>query len=942
MKNSIAFTLFLTLSLTVPPTVSAQFFYFGRNKIQYTDFDWHVLRTDHFDIYYYADMKDLAEKGAFFAEEAFKNLEVKFNHSLSNRVPLIFYSSHLHFEQTNTTGGFIPEGVGGFFEFLKGRVVIPADGSIPAFRHVIRHELVHVFMHSKITRVLSDHRKTPDKYPPLWFVEGLAEFWSTEWDAQAEMVMRDAVLNNIAVGFQDMDQIYGSYLMYKEGQKALAHIASHYGDEKILMLMENFWKDGSFNDILKLTIGKNFKEFDEEWLYALKKQYYPLLASADAPSQVTRKLATEGFNAKPVVFEHDSTREVYFVGNRTGYTGIYRKSLTDHDPDARATCVIEGEQTDEFEAFHPMRSRIDISHSGALAFVTKSGEVDALHIYDVVTEEMTSSFKFTQLVSIGSASWAPDGTRLVFSAIDRSGRDDLYILNTDTRELRRLTDDDYDDRDPAWSPDGNTIAFVSDRTPFGKDGTYNLFAYDLRSGDITYLTYGKESVSAPAWSHDGSKLAFTCDAGGIHNIWVMDMLKTPTAGQRTMTRVSAFLTSAYDPTWTSSGDIVFSAFENFSFKIRSIHNVKAILDTATASIAMNVATHDTPWTAANLSGEKEHERYRYRGEYSLDIAQSTISTDPVFGTAGGAFVALSDVLGNEQYYFLLYNTAESQDEFLTSFNIAISRISMSQRTNYAYGIYRFTGRRYDLTSKDEYYYEKVFGGYFAMSYPLSKFNRIETGISVSNSNRDFDGALEERKALLISNSLSFTHDNSLWGPSGPLDGNRFNFTLAYTSDVQYSNVNYFSVIADYRHYFRLGQRSAFASRFWLFYNHGKESRRFVMGGSWDLRGFERWSIRGEKLWLTSHELRFPFVDELAIRFPFFGLSFFAIRGALFFDAGSAWDKEYLETLGSFGGGLRLNLGGVLVLRYDTGKRIERNFTQIQSGLFHQFFFGFDF
>jgi hypothetical protein len=942
MKRPFFTTLIVFVFLSVSSTVHAQFFYFGRNKIQYTDFDWHVLRTEHFDIYYYADMKDLAERGAFFAEEAYGLLQVKFNHSLNARVPLIFYSSHLHFEQTNTTGGFIPEGVGGFFEFLKGRVVIPADGSIPQFRHVIRHELVHVFMHSKIGRVLTDHRKTQDRYPPLWFVEGLAEFWSTEWDGQAEMVMRDAVLNDIAVGLEDMGQIYGSFLMYKEGQNALMHVAARYGDEKVLLLMENFWKEASFNDVFRLTIGKGFREFDEEWLYALKKQYYPLMAASDQPSQAAQKIVSEGFNAKPTVFEHDTTREVYFVGNRTGYTGIYKKSLNDTNPESPATNIIKGEQTDELEAFHPMRSRIDISRLGLLAFVTKSGEQDALHVYDVVTDDMVNTFRFTQLVSIGSVSWAPDGKRVVFSAIDRGGQNDLYILNTDTRELRRLTDDTYDDRDPAWSPRGDKIAFVSDRSPFGKEGAYNLFLYDLSTGDIEYLTYGKESTGAPAWSHDGSQLAFTCDAGGVNNIWIMNMQMPHAAGHRMMTRVSAFLTSAFDPAWTSSGDVIFTAFEKFSFRLQKIPHVQTVLDTSTTTMVMDVGAHGAPWEPQSLRGEAERERYKYRGEYSLDFAQSTISTDPVFGTSGGAFVSLSDVLGNEQYYFLLYNTAETQDELLSSFNIAISRISLSQRTSYAYGIYRFTGRRYDLTSKDEYYYERVFGGYFALSYPISKFDRIESGVSISNSNREVDGAIEERKALLLSNSLSFTHDNSLWGPSGPLDGSRFNLTLAYTSDVQYSNVNYFSVIADYRNYIRLGQRSAFASRFWIFYNDGKESRRFVMGGSWDLRGYDRWSIRGEKLWLTSHELRFPFIDELAVRFPFFGLSFFSIRGALFFDAGSAWDTEYLQTLGSVGGGIRLNLGGVLVLRYDLGKRIEDNFNRFQDGLFHQFFFGYDF
>ena len=54
------------------------------------------------------------------------------------------------------------------------------------------------------------------------------------------------------------------------------------------------------------------------------------------------------------------------------------------------------------------------------------------------------------------------------------------------------------------------------------------------------------------------------------------------------------------------------------------------------------------------------------------------------------------------------------------------------------------------------------------------------------------------------------------------------------------------------------------------------------------------------------------------------------------------DDVYTATLGSVGGGVRMNLGGALVLRYDIGKRIEENFTQVQTGLFYQFFFGWDF
>nr|HMT11788.1 hypothetical protein [Ignavibacteria bacterium] len=71
-----------------------------------------------------------------------------------------------------------------------------------------------------------------------------------------------------------------------------------------------------------------------------------------------------------------------------------------------------------------------------------------------------------------------------------------------------------------------------------------------------------------------------------------------------------------------------------------------------------------------------------------------------------------------------------------------------------------------------------------------------------------------------------------------------------------------------------------------------------------------------------------------VRFPF-GINFIFpyIRGAAFFDVGNAWDKVYSETKGSVGIGARINLFYILALRYDIGKRIEKNFTKFQDGIF---------
>lgn len=929
---------YLSLVFICITSADAQFLSFGRNKINYSAFDWHILKTDHFDIYYYPEEQVLTERGAYFAESSFHELEQKFNFTISQRIPLIFYSSQIHFQQTNITPGFIPEGVGGFFEFLKGRVVLPSNGSTEQFRHVIQHELTHVFMHNRIDHILHLHNQPSDRYPPLWFVEGLAEYFSTDWDSQAEMVLRDAVLTGYFVPISNMSAISGSYLMYKEGQAALQFMAERFGKETIRLLIENFWKATNFSDVMKLTINQTYEEFDAQWMYSLKKKYYPLLKTHDDPSITTKEIIRYGFNSKPTYYKHGDSTYVFYIGNITGYTSIYQTSLNGGEPEL----LIQGEMTDEFEAFHSFQSRMSISNDGLLTFVTKSGESDVLHLYNLISKKHERTLQFKDLVMLGSPSWSPDAKRIVFSAINNAGDNDLYIIDLESLTLERLTNDYYDDRDPAWSPDGNTIAFTSDRTPFGKQGKYNLFLYNLGSASIQYVTYDSANYYSPSWSMDGKMLAFTSDRDGTQNLFILK--RDSTDGDTFVIRqLSHFTTSAFDPVWTEKGNLIFSVFNEYNFQIRGLADVASRFDsTSISDICTKPDSAYMPWKAESTTGTTTLTTLKYKREFQLDIAQSQISTDPVFGTIGGATLSLSDVLGNDQYYFLLYNTAQSSDEILSSFNIAISRVSLNQRTPFAYGIYHYSGRRYDLLDPDQYFYERAFGGYFAVSYPFSKFRRIEGAVNVGSSDKSVIADVKERKALLVTNSLSYVKDNALYYWTGPIDGNRFNVTLSYTTDIQYSNVNYFSVMADYRRYFRIDQRTAYATRIELLYNEGKEARRFLLGGSWDLRGWPWWSIRGTKRWLTSHELRFPLLDSFGFNFPFGNVTLGLIRGALFFDAGNAWDSKYGETLGSIGFGLRFNVLGVLVLRYDIGKRIENNFSTFQNGLFQQFFFGWDF
>src|SRR5436190_10690255 len=162
----------VALALVFAPSLSAQYGYFGQNKIQYRRFDWRVLRGEHVDLYYYPEEEELGRVALAYAEASYDTLERRFAHAVRRHVPLIIYASHTDFEQTNILPFTPPEGLLGATEFLKRRVTLPFTGSYADFRHTLRHELVHVFQLSLFSEAVGRHSRTRLPGMPLWRTEG--------------------------------------------------------------------------------------------------------------------------------------------------------------------------------------------------------------------------------------------------------------------------------------------------------------------------------------------------------------------------------------------------------------------------------------------------------------------------------------------------------------------------------------------------------------------------------------------------------------------------------------------------------------------------------------------------------------------------------------------------------------------------------------------------
>ena len=116
-------------------TVNGQYSYFGKSKVQTRDYSFRSFETEHFNVLFYPGGETMAEFAADAAEHYYDRLSTDLGMELDIRVPLILYLSPGQFSETNVILDVIEEGVGGFSELYKNRIVVPVS-----YTHLRAHE----------------------------------------------------------------------------------------------------------------------------------------------------------------------------------------------------------------------------------------------------------------------------------------------------------------------------------------------------------------------------------------------------------------------------------------------------------------------------------------------------------------------------------------------------------------------------------------------------------------------------------------------------------------------------------------------------------------------------------------------------------------------------------------------------------------------------------
>ncbi|MCK4557101.1 MAG: PD40 domain-containing protein, partial [Candidatus Aminicenantes bacterium] len=526
--KSAVFALLLTLGLggAVIP-LNAQ--YFGRNKVQYKNFDFKVMHTEHFDIYFYPEKREAALQAARIAERWYARLSRIFNHQLKGRQPLILYASATEFQQTSAIPGILGEGTGGVTEILKRRIVLPLGVSLAESDHVIGHELVHAFQFDLASEYSPKYAgaSTTIFRIPLWLIEGLAEYLSIgPVDPHTAMWMRDATQKDNLPTSQQLNNY--RYFPYRYGHSLWAYITGKWGDGAVPRLMKSFSRTGEYEGAIRRLLGVSLEELIQEWQESLKDTYLPL-AEMTQITDPSSRLLIQGTEEKRLNVSPSLSpdgHQIVFLSSRDLFSVDMYLAETETGTIKRR--LIKTAVDPHFESLEFIKSSGCWDAEGErFLFSAVSKGRPVLTLINVKKRMTEKEVAFPELGEILTPTWSPDGRFVAFSAL-AGGFTDIFVYDLGTEMLQKLTDDPYADLYPTWSPDGQTIAFVTDRfsTDFSilSTGNYDLALLDPETGDIQKVPVfnGAKNIN-PQWTPDSKSLYFLSDPGGITNIYRIDV-----------------------------------------------------------------------------------------------------------------------------------------------------------------------------------------------------------------------------------------------------------------------------------------------------------------------------------------------------------------------------------------------------------------------------------
>jgi hypothetical protein len=418
---------------------------FGQNRVQYKEFLWSFYESKRFATYFYLGGQDIGKFAIQAADKELRDIEKKLEYKVSKRIDILVYNDLSDFWQSNIGVGIEMNNIGGLTRIVGNKMFIYFNGNHRDLREQIRQGLATIMVNDmmyggNLQEVLQNAVLLN---LPSWFTDGLISYLAEGWNPELDNRLKDGILSKRYLKFNKLEGADARYA----GHFIWHYIGQKYGHNAIPNLLYLTRINRSLESGFLFVLGKTVNQTIGDWydyneerftkeLDRRKRQmpidslivqrkikkgrtYYNVRVSPDAKKVafVSNEIGKQ--KVRILDLETGKSKVVFRNGFRTVTLPVdYSKPLIEWNPDGRRLGIV-----------YVKRDKIQFAH------------------YDLETEKRTTK-EMTKFQEVSHFSYM-DSTNIVLSAVNK-GHSDIYTYNLPATTLTQITNDFYDDLQPAY------------------------------------------------------------------------------------------------------------------------------------------------------------------------------------------------------------------------------------------------------------------------------------------------------------------------------------------------------------------------------------------------------------------------------------------------------------------------------------------------------------
>ncbi len=516
---------------------------FGKNRVQHQKFNWKYYQTENFNTYFSQDGLGLGKYVAQIAETELSSIEEFVEYGLQRRTNIVVYNNFDDLQQSNIGLGIDWQNTGGVTKLVNNKMLVFFDGNHDNLRRQIRQGIARVLVENQLfgddLGEFAANQALLDL--PKWLTDGYIEYAAENWSPALDDELRSTLLGGEYKNFYQ----FAFEKPNLAGHAFWKYLADKYGKNKVTYFLYLSRIYRNLNNASEKLAKKKFKFILRDFMNEVPQQYYKdLRARKNVPKgqlSISEEIGKKDFmrfnaNPNPRSFTYavvEFKQGVYSVVLNENF--VNRKVLLKFGNRSR-----EDEKNPNYPilAWDGKGTRLAVLYS-------EKGKLK-LFVYDVVNRIKIIKQDLPMFNQIQDMKYMLDNNTLIFSGV-RSGQTDIYVYKIDKQSFDQITNDVYDDLDPAFVafPNKTGIIYSSNRPSANAASSddslpgkrFNIFLVDnwnksefKQISQLTSLRFGNARFPS---QYNTSHFTFVSDENGINNRYA-GFFRTERAGLDTL------------------------------------------------------------------------------------------------------------------------------------------------------------------------------------------------------------------------------------------------------------------------------------------------------------------------------------------------------------------------------------------------------------------------